>query len=84
MRQNYPSIVQFPRKRLKGFGLLQRDTEVDHYRDNEAKYHLRPSIWVETTSEWNEGAIQLLELPSEHEGSITLPRGGRRPCLLHH
>jgi periplasmic glucans biosynthesis protein len=68
MRQNYPSIVQFPQTNLVGFGLAQRDIQADHYNDNEAKYHLRPSIWVEPTTDWGHGAIQLLELPAEHEG----------------
>lgn len=68
MRQNYPSIVQIPQTELIGFGLAQRDTERDHFNDNEAKYHLRPSLWVEPTTNWGEGAIQLLELPAEHEG----------------
>lgn len=68
MRQNYPSIVQFPQTRLVGFGLAQRDVQRDHYNDNEAKYHLRPSIWVEPTTDWGQGTIQLLELPAEHEG----------------
>ncbi len=68
MRQNYPSIVQFPQTSLIGFGLAQRDVQPDHYNDNEAKYHLRPSIWVEPTTDWGPGTIQLLELPAEHEG----------------
>lgn len=68
MRQNYPSIVQFPQTSLVGFGLIQRDVQQDHYNDNEAKYHLRPSIWVEPTTDWGSGAIHLLELPAEHEG----------------
>ena len=68
MRQNYPSIVQYPQTKLLGFGLAQRDTQLDHFNDNEAKYHLRPSIWVEPTTEWGSGAIYLLELPAEHEG----------------
>ena len=68
MRQNYPSIVQLSQTDLVGFGLVQRDTLQDHYKDNEAKYHLRPSLWVEPTTNWGEGAIHLLELPAEHEG----------------
>ena len=68
MRQNYPSIVQIPQTKLMGFGLAQRDVQLDHYKDNEAKYHLRPSIWVEPTTDWGRGSIQLLELPAEHEG----------------
>jgi periplasmic glucans biosynthesis protein len=68
MRQNYPSLVRFPQSKLRGFGLIQRDVQEAHFLDNEAKYHLRPSLWVEATSEWGEGDIDLLELPAEHEG----------------
>ncbi len=68
MRQNYPSLVRFPQTKLRGFGLIQRDVTEAHFLDNEAKYHLRPSLWVETTSEWGDGEIELLELPAEHEG----------------
>ena len=52
---------------LKGFGLLQRDHEPDHYRDNEAKYHLRPGIWVKPREPWGAGAVELLELPTDTE-----------------
>lgn len=68
MRQNYPSLVRFQQSKLRGFGLIQRDVNEAHFLDNEAKYHLRPSLWVEVTSEWGEGDIELLELPAEHEG----------------
>src|SRR5690606_31483196 len=34
----------------------------------EAKYHLRPSIWIEPKEPWQNGSVQLLELPAEHEG----------------
>jgi glucans biosynthesis protein len=51
----------------KGFGLLQRDRNFDHYLDDGAMYHLRPSVWVEPIGEWGEGAVQLVEIPTLDE-----------------
>ncbi len=50
-----------------GFGLLKRDRNPDHYQDFDATYHLRPSAWVETLGGWGQGAIYLIEIPSDAE-----------------
>jgi glucans biosynthesis protein len=51
----------------RGFGLMQRDRRFEDYQDLEAFYHLRPSYWVEPTSQWGEGRVELLELPTDVE-----------------
>ena len=51
----------------KGFGLLQRDQNFDHYLDDGAMYHKRPSLWVEPIDGWGKGQIQLAEIPSPDE-----------------
>lgn len=51
----------------KGFGLMQRDMDFDHYLDDGAMYHKRPSLWVEPLSPWGKGQIQLAEIPSPDE-----------------
>lgn len=51
----------------KGFGLLQRDRDFDHYQDDGADYHLRPSAWVEPLEAWGRGAVQLVEIPTPDE-----------------
>lgn len=51
----------------KGFGLLQRDQDFDHYLDDGAMYHKRPSLWVEPLDGWGKGQIQLVEIPSPDE-----------------
>ena len=51
----------------RGFGLLQRDRNFDHYQDDGAFYDRRPSLWVEPKSEWGKGSIQLVELPTVDE-----------------
>lgn len=51
----------------RGFGLMQRDGDFTHYQDAGARYHVRPSLWVEPRGEWGKGAIQLVEIPTENE-----------------
>jgi glucans biosynthesis protein len=55
----------------RGFGLLQRDRDFDHYQDDGAHYHRRPSLWVEPRTPapvgWGKGAVQLVELPAPDE-----------------
>jgi periplasmic glucans biosynthesis protein len=50
-----------------GFGLLQRDREFTSYRDLWALYHRRPSVWVEPLGAWGDGAVELIEIPTETE-----------------
>ncbi len=50
-----------------GFGLIQRDTNFDHYQDLEARYDKRPSVWVTPNSDWNPGHLELLQIPTENE-----------------
>jgi len=51
----------------RGFGLLQRDRDFDHYQDDGAFYDQRPSVWVEPKSGWGKGAVQLVELSTPDE-----------------
>jgi glucans biosynthesis protein len=51
----------------RGFGLLQRDRDFDHYQDDGAFYDRRPSLWVEPKSGWGKGSIQLVEIPTVDE-----------------
>lgn len=53
----------------KGFGLEQRERKFAAYQDLEAKYHLRPSVWVEPKSDWGRGSVVLVELPTETEAN---------------
>lgn len=52
----------------RGFGLVQRDREFDHYLDTEARYQNRPSIWIDPLGgDWDKGAVELIEIPSREE-----------------
>lgn len=57
----------FPDENPKGFGLLQRQRELDQYHDWHARYDRRPSAWVEPTGEWGQGSIELVEIPTQRE-----------------
>ncbi|WP_400767482.1 glucan biosynthesis protein [Methylosinus sporium] len=50
----------------KGFGLLQRDRNFDHYLDG-VFYDRRPSVWIEPKGDWGKGTIQLVEIPTDDE-----------------
>ncbi len=67
-RLDFPSLSNYDAKELHGFGLMQAERAPERYNDNEAKYDLRPSVWITPKTPWKDGAVQLLELPSEHEG----------------
>ena len=67
---NNPPFVQtssFFDKNPKGFGLLQRDRNFENYQDTGTFYDRRPSLWVEPLEPWGEGAMQLVEIPSDYE-----------------
>ncbi|HEY8026996.1 MAG TPA: glucan biosynthesis protein D [Burkholderiaceae bacterium] len=53
----------------RGFGLLQRDRNFDHYQDDGVFYERRPSVWVEPKAGWGKGSVQLVEIPTEDETS---------------
>lgn len=51
----------------RGFGLLQRDRNFDHYQDDGVFYEKRPCLWVEPKSGWGRGSVQLVEIPTVDE-----------------
>ncbi len=53
----------------RGFGLLQRDRNFDHYQDDGIFYDRRPSLWVEPKRGWGKGSVELIELPAADETS---------------
>ena len=62
-RWNNPATLQFNAfadTDPKGFGLVQTDHEFANYQDTVDWYSKRPSLWVEPTTAWGEGSIDLL------------------------
>ena len=50
-----------------GFGLMQRERRFARYEDLEARYDLRPSVWIEPEGRWGPGRVELVELPVPDE-----------------
>lgn len=53
---------------VQGFGLMQRDRNFDNYQDLSNPYWLTPTGWVQPKDKWGEGAVRLIELPTNNEG----------------
>ncbi len=51
----------------RGFGLMQRDRNFDHYQDDGVFYDRRPSVWVEPKGSWGRGSVMLVEIPTVDE-----------------
>lgn len=49
------------------FGLVQRERAISAYEDFEARYHERPSAWIEPVGDWGAGRVRLVELPTVNE-----------------
>ena len=60
-------VNHYPLESPRGFGLLQRDRSFNSYRDLEAKYYLRPSLWVEPQGDWGKGEVVLWQIPTTTE-----------------
>jgi glucans biosynthesis protein len=52
---------------LKGFGLMQSDHVFDHYQDLVARFELRPNVWIQPSTNWGPGRVQLVQLPTDQE-----------------
>ncbi|GAB5375832.1 MAG: glucan biosynthesis protein D [Acuticoccus sp.] len=67
---NNPDVVRtssFADTNPRGFGLVQRDRNFDHYQDDGVFYDRRPSAWIAPQGDWGPGAVQLVEIPTEDE-----------------
>jgi len=51
----------------KGFGLVQRDRDFDHYQDLETRADERPSAWVAPQGNWGDGHVDLVEIPTKSD-----------------
>jgi glucans biosynthesis protein len=60
-------VSSFGDRSPKGFGLQQRKRVFAGYEDLESRYESRPSAWIEPIGDWGEGAVMLVEIPSDKE-----------------
>lgn len=61
------AINQFSADDVKGFGLMQRDRDFDHYQDLDYEYEKRPNAWITPRGDWGKGELELVEIPSDNE-----------------
>jgi glucans biosynthesis protein len=60
-------VTSFATTNPLGFGLMQRERSFGRYEDLEARFDLRPSVWVETKGQWGPGRVELVEIPVPDE-----------------
>lgn len=61
------NISTFADASPRGFGLMQRDRNPDHYPSPEKRYHMRPGYWVEPLHDWGRGRVELVEIGTTDE-----------------
>ena len=60
-------VSAFQAENPKGFGLLQRDRDFEHYQDLETHAERRPSVWVAPREGWGAGRIEVVEIPTNSD-----------------
>jgi glucans biosynthesis protein len=56
----------------RGFGLMQRSRSFDAFYDDENRWELRPTLWIEPIGDWGEGDVRLLEIPAASEANANI------------
>ena len=51
----------------RGFGLIQRDRNFEHFQDLETHAEQRPSVWIAPQGDWGEGHVELVEIPTKSD-----------------
>lgn len=60
-------ISVFTDENPRGFGMLQRERDFSLFQDDDARLERRPSLWIEPIGDWGQGALQLVEIPSDSD-----------------
>lgn len=61
------AVNSFQMRDPAGFGLLQRDRDFASHQDLETRAEMRPSAWITPRGDWGEGAVELVQIPSDTE-----------------
>ncbi|MGK2909568.1 MAG: glucan biosynthesis protein, partial [Sphingobium sp.] len=62
-----PHVSSFTEPDAKGFGLLQRDRNFDHYQDDGVFYERRPSLYATPRDSLGKGQVRLYEYSADSE-----------------
>ena len=65
-------ISAFADQSPRGFGLIQRSRSFDAFYDDEGRWEMRPTLWIEPIGDWGEGDVRLLEIPSPSETNANI------------
>jgi glucans biosynthesis protein len=60
-------VSDFRASDIRGYGLIQRDREFEHYQDLETHPEQRPSAWIVPRGPWGEGQVELVEIPTKSD-----------------
>jgi glucans biosynthesis protein len=60
-------VDAFQDEQPRGFGLIERDRDFEHYQDLNAAFQLRPNVWVKPAGNWGKGSVELVQLASDQE-----------------
>jgi glucans biosynthesis protein len=58
---SFLQLYSFLDENPKGFGVIQRDRDFQHYEDLTNKYNVRPSAWVTPHGDWGKGKVELIQ-----------------------
>jgi periplasmic glucans biosynthesis protein len=66
--QNPKSLLKFnhPVKKLKYFGLLQRDRNYNNYLNPSIPFQKMPNVWIEPKDDWGAGSVEIIEQPTNN------------------
>ena len=62
-------ISTFVDTKPRGFGCILRDRNFEDYDDEIEHWEKRPSLWIEPLGDWDEGGVQLIEIPSQSDAN---------------
>lgn len=65
-------ISAFADANPRGFGLVQRARAFDDFYDDEGRWELRPTLWIEPIGDWSEGDMRLVEIPVTTENNANI------------
>lgn len=60
-------VSSFMDNNPRGFGLVERERDPAAFQDDDQRYELRPSVWIEPLGDWGQGSVQLIEIPSDSD-----------------
>ena len=59
------TVNSFGMTNPRGFGLIQRDRDFEHYQDLETRMETRPSVWIAPKGDWGAGGVELVQIPTQ-------------------